>query len=79
MAQWLEQMTADQQVPGSIRAGGHGFTFMTCSDNPMNQICQMFISKSPNTTKLVKMGGRQQKKGEGGGEVAIKKEREALK
>ena len=24
MAQWLEQLTADQQVPGSIPAGGHG-------------------------------------------------------
>ena len=24
MAQWLEQLTADQQVPGSILAGGHG-------------------------------------------------------
>ena len=24
IAQWLEQLTADQQVPGSIPAGGHG-------------------------------------------------------
>ena len=24
MAQWLEQLTADQQVPGSIPAGSHG-------------------------------------------------------
>ena len=30
------------------------FTFMTCSDNPMNQISQMFISKSPITRKSVK-------------------------
>ena len=31
------------------------FTFMTCSDNPMNQISQMFISKSPITRKSVKI------------------------
>ena len=31
------------------------FTFMTCSDNPMNQISQMFISKSPITRNTVKM------------------------
>ena len=31
------------------------FTFMTCSHNPMNQISQMFISKSPITRKSVKM------------------------
>ena len=24
MAQWLEQSTADQQVPGSILSGSHG-------------------------------------------------------
>ena len=30
------------------------FTFMTCSDNPMNQISQMFISKSPITRNSVK-------------------------
>ena len=30
------------------------FTFVTCSDNPMNQISQMFISKSPITRKSVK-------------------------
>ena len=30
------------------------FTFMTCSHNPMNQISQMFISKSPITRKSVK-------------------------
>ena len=28
---------------------------MTCSDNPMNQISQMFISKSPITRITVKM------------------------
>ena len=31
------------------------FTFMTCSDNPMNQISQMFISKSSITRNSVKM------------------------
>ena len=31
------------------------FTFKACSDNPMNQISQMFISKSPITRKSVKM------------------------
>ena len=30
------------------------FTFMTCSDNPMNQISQMFISMSPITRNTVK-------------------------
>ena len=28
---------------------------MTCSDNPMNQISQMFISKSPITRNTVEM------------------------
>ena len=31
------------------------FMFMTCSDNPMNQISQMFISKSSITRNSVKM------------------------
>ena len=33
------------------------FTFVTCSDNPTNQISQMFISMSPITRNSVKMGG----------------------
>ena len=26
IAQWLERLTADQQVPGSIPGGGHGLS-----------------------------------------------------
>ena len=57
------------QVHGSVvravdcRSGGplfnfgwrSWFTLMTCSDNPMNQISQMFISKSPIIRNSVKM------------------------
>ena len=30
LAQWLERLTADQQVPGSIPGGGHGLP--SCRD-----------------------------------------------
>ena len=62
MAQWLEQLTADQQVPWFNSGWKSWFTFMTCSDNPMNQISQMFISKSPITRNSVKKKSKKVKK-----------------
>ena len=37
VVQWLERLTADQQVPGSIPGGGHGLHFVTGYDKLTNQ------------------------------------------
>ena len=52
IAQWLERLTADQQVPGTIPGGKSWFTFVTGSDNLTNQIIQMFKNMSPIRTVI---------------------------
>ena len=52
IAQWLERLIADQQVPGSIQDGDHCLTFMTWSSKLTNQILQMINITSPITTSI---------------------------
>ena len=53
------------------------FTFMRCSDNPMNQISQMFISKSPITRKSVKKkkGARKKEQKKGGKKKGVQEKK----
>ena len=52
IAQWLERLTADQQVPGSLPGGGHGLSSRQDPTISRNQIIRMYNIMSPIRTVI---------------------------